>query len=112
MALGLGLTVALALAACSDEGTQDVTVTACAADPGGGFPRATGRVVNQSSKASTYAIRVRFIDASGNRVSEGVDTVGRVEAGQQATWNVSGAARATGQLRCEATASRSEAPGD
>jgi hypothetical protein len=96
---------------CSGEGTEDVAVGACAADPAGGKPVASGIIVNQSSKPSTYVIRIAFFDSDGNRVSEGVDSVGRVEPGQRAQWNASGAANATGTLRCEATATRSEAPG-
>ena len=110
MALALGLTLA---AGCTSSSTaaQDVSITACTADPSGGQPAATGTIVNHSSKASTYAVDITFVDSSGNKVSEGAATVGKVEAAGTATIHVQGVARATGPLTCRISrVSRTVAP--
>ena len=106
-----GSTVASLLAACTGEGTEDISVTACTADPAGGKPVASGTIVNRTSKASTYVIRITFRDSDGNQVSQGIGSVARVEPGGEANWSVSGAGNAAGNPGCEASAERSEAPG-
>lgn len=93
-----------ALPACSSSTHSpagDVTVTACRADPGGGRPTADGHITNHTSKASSYAFGVTFDDASGNRVTAGAATVGKVDAGADATWHVTGATDAKGPLTCK-----------
>jgi len=89
-----------------------VTVAACNADPGGGDPTASGQIVNDSSKTSNYVIRLRFNDAQGNGVSEGVVAVDDVEAGATARWELTGTRSAEGPLTCEITdVSRTHLPG-
>jgi hypothetical protein len=80
---------------------KDVAVTGCNADPGGGRPTADGTVDNHTSKASTYAIDINFYDSSGNRVTEGGATLGKVEAGATATFSAHGLNDATGPLTCK-----------
>lgn len=98
----LGLTL---LQACggssSSEAGSDIRVTTCAADPAGGRPKASGTIVNNSSKPSAYTFEVRFLDPSGNIVSQTPNAVGRVEPGGTADWNVEGIARANGPLNCQ-----------
>jgi hypothetical protein len=113
----LGVTlVALALTAgCSSSAKaaakKDVSITACTASPTGGHPTATGKILNHSSKASLYTIHVKFIDASGNGVGDGVAAVARVEPGATATWNATGTLNAKGKLTCElASVTRTIAP--
>jgi hypothetical protein len=104
--------VAPLLDGCSStKAAQDVTVTACQADAGGGRPTADGTIVNHSSKASTYAISVTFYDSSGNKVSQGGATVGKVEPAASAAFHAPGLADAKGPLSCKvSTVTRAEAP--
>ena len=96
----------------SDDAKDDVAVSTCEADPGGGDPTATGEIVNDSSKTSNYVIRLRFDDAQGNGVSEGVAAVDDVEAGATARWELTGTRSAEGPLTCEVTdVSRTHLPG-
>jgi hypothetical protein len=96
----------------SDDAKDDVTVAACNADPGGGDPTASGQIVNDSSKTSNYVIRLRFNDAQGNGVSEGVAAVDDVEAGATASWELTGTRSARGPVTCELTdVSRTHLPG-
>jgi hypothetical protein len=96
----------------SDDAKDDVTVGTCEADQGGGDPSASGQIVNDSSKTSNYVIRLRFNDAQGNGVSEGVAAVDDVEAGATAEWELTGTRSAEGPLTCEVTdVSRTHLPG-
>ncbi len=100
---GIAVVAAALAGACSSAGSkaaQDVTVTTCTADPAGGKPKVSGQIHNNSSKASTYIIHVRFVDPSGNQVGDGVATVGRVETGGTATWTATGTQSAHGPLTC------------
>ena len=101
------------LAGCgTSKSTADATVTACNADPNGGKPTAEGQVRNTSSKSSTFFIRLGFYDPSGNRVSEGLDSVGSVNPGQSGPFSITGAADAQGLLMCKVlTLRRTAAPG-
>lgn len=90
---------------------KDVSITACVASPTGGRPTADGTVLNHSSKASTYVLGISFYDSSGNKVSAGGDSLGKVEAGATATFHADGLSDAKGPLTCKvATVSRTVAP--
>ncbi len=97
----------------TSKSTQDATVSECNADSGGGKPTAKGLVTNTSSESSTFFVRIGFYDSSGNRVSEGVDTVGSVNAsGGTGPWNTTGVSDAKGPLTCKVvTLRRTAAPG-
>lgn len=96
----------------SDPAKDDVTVQACTADPDGDKPTATGQILNGTSKPSNYVIRLKFLDAPGNQVSEGVNVVNDVEPGATATWKLTGTRGAKGPVRCEVTGvSRTHVPG-
>jgi hypothetical protein len=96
----------------SDDAKDDVAVKACAADPGGGDPKASGQIVNSSSKTSNYVIRLKFNDAQGNGVSEGVANVNDVQAGATARWQLTGTRSARGPVTCVVTdVSRTHLPG-
>ena len=107
------LALVAGLAGCgTSKSTSDATVSACNADPGGGKPTANGEVRNTSSKSSTFFLRIGFYDTSGNRVAEGVDTVGSVDPGGTGPWNTTGAVDAKGPLTCKVvTLRRTAAPG-
>ena len=119
MSRSLRLVAAVAIAGSvligcgTSKSTSDATITACNADPNGGKPTAEGQVKNPSSESSTFFIRIGFYDSSGNRVSEGADTVGSVNAdGGTGPWSVTGAADANGPLTCKVmTLRRTAAPG-
>ncbi len=96
---GLVLTVA-GCSASSDAAKKDVTITACTADPGGGHPTASGKILNHSSKASLYTIHVKFTDASGNGVGDGIATVAKVDPGTTANWHATGTLNAKGKVHC------------
>jgi hypothetical protein len=95
--------VVVAVAGCSasnDTAKKDVTITACTADPGGGHPTARGQILNHSSKPSLYTIHVKFTDASGNGVGDGVAAVAKVDPGTTANWHATGSLSAKGKLQC------------
>lgn len=96
----------------TDDAKKDSTVKACNADAGGGKPKASGQILNHSSKTSNYVIRLKFNDAQGNSVSEGAAPVKDVEANKTATWELTGTRSAKGPLTCEITGvSRTHLPG-
>lgn len=92
-------------AGCTSSSTaaKDVTISACTANPTGGRPTATGMIDNHSSKASTYAVTITFYDSSGNRVSQGAATVGKVEPSAVANFSAEGVSNAKGPVTCKAT---------
>ena len=94
----------MALTACSSSAKsaakKDVTITACTSSPTGGHPTATGKIVNNSSKASLYTIHVKFTDSAGNGVGDGVAAVAKVEPGKTANWHANGTLNAKGPLTC------------
>ena len=94
----------VALAGCSSSKSaaakKDVTITACTADAGGGHPTVTGKIVNHSSKASAYAIHVKFKDSSGNDAGDGVSAVASVQPNATATWHATGTVNAKGPVTC------------
>lgn len=93
------------LTACTSNkaAEKDVTITACRDDPGGGRPTADGTVVNHSSKASTYILTISFRDSSGNKVTDGGATLGKVEPGATAVFHATGVAGGKGPLTCKVT---------
>ncbi|MGI9021901.1 MAG: FxLYD domain-containing protein [Acidimicrobiales bacterium] len=85
----------------TSKSTQDASIAACNADPGGGKPTAQGQVVNTSSETSSFFIRIGFYDVSDNRISEGATTLGSVDPGALGSWTITGAADANGPLTCK-----------
>lgn len=109
----MGAVVACALVSCTSSKTaaKDISVQHCTPDPGGGKPVASGQIDNHSSKASTYTIHVEFDDSSGNRITDGVAAVARVDSGATADWHATGLQDAKGPLKCKLGAvTRTEAP--
>jgi hypothetical protein len=96
----VGLLVA-GCAASSETAAKDVRITSCKGSPTGDRPEAAGTIRNNSSKDSGYTIHVRFKDASGNRVGEGVAVVREVDADGTAKWDVTGTVNAKGKVTCE-----------
>lgn len=105
--------VVVTLSACaSDDPKEDATVTSCVPGNETEKPQATGQVRNTSSKTSSFFVRIEFHDPSGNRVSEGVDTITDVEPGTSSPFTITGLAHAKGPLSCEVgTVRRTAAPG-
>lgn len=94
----------------SKSAKRDVTVTACnAAD--NSKPHAAGTILNHTSKTSIYVIRLKFVDAQGNTVSEGVTSVKSVDPNKTATWQLTGDRGAKGPVRCDTGVSRTNLPG-
>jgi hypothetical protein len=91
------------LAACSSnkKAEQDISITACRADAGGGRPTADGTIINHSSKASTYVVDVKFYDSANNQVSEGGATVGKVLPAATSIFHAEGLSGAKGPLTCK-----------
>ncbi len=112
LGIAMAAVLTVTLVGCGSKSTSAATVTNCQPDPGGDAPpMAEGQVTNNSSKASSFFIRVGFYDNSGNRVSEGVDTLNDVEPGTSSPFQVVGAARANGPLNCKVmTVRRSVSP--
>jgi hypothetical protein len=78
-------------------------VQACNADPAGDKPTASGQILNHSTKTSNYIIRLKFTDAQGHQVAEGVNGVRSVAPGATATWTLKGDSDAKGAFRCKVT---------
>jgi hypothetical protein len=98
------IALATLAAACSSSGSgaaKDVTVTSCDSSPSGGHPRASGQITNHSSKDSAYVIHVRFTDASGNGVGDGVATVAKVAPSGTASWHADDVTSAKGPVSCK-----------
>jgi hypothetical protein len=100
-----------ACAASSKTAAKDVTITSCKASPTGGHPTAAGTIRNRSSKSSAYTIHVKFKDASGNGVGDGIAAVGKVDPDTSAKWHVTDALNAKGKVNCElGTVTRAAVP--
>ncbi len=105
------LLVIAACAASASTAAKDVSITSCTASPTGGHPTAAGGIANHSSQASAYVIQVKFTDATGNRVGDGVAAVAKVAAGGTANWHASGTVDANGPLTCKlASVARTASP--
>ena len=101
-------------AACSaaDDHKADAAITACTPGPDNGKPVASGQVTNSSSKTSNYSIRIGFYDASGNKITDGLDAVTGVEAGSSSPWSVTGLKSMNGAVDCRvAGVTRNVVPG-
>jgi hypothetical protein len=85
----------------SKSARKDVKITSCRADPGGGKPEAEGTIVNRSSKTSRYAVHVKFYDASGNAVGDGISAVASVDPDETAKWDATGTVDAKGPVTCK-----------
>jgi hypothetical protein len=118
--LGILLLVVLAAVAAvvilagrnTQDAKKDVTIKSCQADPQGGKPKASGQILNHTSKTSNYVVKIKFKDAQGNSLSEGAAPVQSVNADKTATWELTGARAAKGPLTCELTGvSRTHVPG-
>jgi len=111
--LALVIIAAVVVFAKDDSSAKrDVTVQACNADPTGDKPTASGQIVNHSSKTSDYVVRLKFTDAQGNQVAEGVDGVKSVASGAGATWTLKGDRDARGPVKCTVTGvTRTHLPG-
>jgi len=90
-------------ASCSSSKSarNDVKISACKADPGGGKPAAAGTIVNHSSKTSAYAVHVKFYDSSGNAVGDGLSAVASVDPNTTARWDTKGSLDAKGPVTCK-----------
>lgn len=96
----------------SASAAGDVTVQSCSADPAGGKPTASGTIVNHSSKTSNYVIRLKFTDAQGNQVSEGVNAVRSVKPAANAVWKLLGSRGVKGPVTCKVSGvNRTHLPG-
>lgn len=94
------------------DAKKDVTVKTCKADPQGGKPKASGQILNHSSKTSNYVVKIKFNDAQGNSLSEGAAPVQSVDADKTAAWELTGDRSAKGPLKCVLTGvSRTHVPG-
>src|SRR5262249_51453843 len=63
-------------------------------------PTAAGHIVNHSSKASVYTVHVKFKDASGNGVGDGITAGARGDAGTAANRDLTGRPPAKGHATC------------
>ena len=94
------------------DAKKDVTIKSCQADPQGGKPKASGQILNHTSKTSNYVVKIKFNDAQGNSLSEGAAPVQSVDADKTATWELTGDRAAKGPLKCELTGvTRTHLPG-
>jgi hypothetical protein len=105
--------VLIVLATKESSGAKDdVSITTCEPASGGGKPTASGQIDNPTSKDSNYTIRLDFVDAAGNTVSQGATSVRDVAAGGTASWELTGVRSAEGPVHCELTGvSRTHLPG-
>lgn len=68
----------------------DIEVLSCTVDDSVGFPKATVRITNHSSKKSDYFGNINFLDAAGTRVAQGAIIETQIEPGQSADADVVG----------------------
>ena len=96
----------------SNPAKDDVTVQACNADPAGGKPTASGQILNNTSKASNYVIRMNSSTPRATR-SQRVSTPSTTWSPRRrrhGRWPAP--ATRTGPVRCELTGvSRTHIPG-
>lgn len=96
----------------TDDAKKDVTLKTCKADPQGGKPKASGVILNKSSKTSNYVVKVKFKDDQGNKLGEGAAPVKSVDSKKSAKWELTGDRDAKGPLKCEISGvSRNHVPG-
>ena len=94
------------------DATRDVTVQSCTAGAAGGKPTASGQILNSTSKSSNNVVRLRFKDANGNAVSNGIAAVNGIATNQTAQWQLTGIQAAKGPVTCELTGvTRTHIPG-
>jgi hypothetical protein len=106
------IAVVVVFAKSDNSAKRDVTVQACNPDVNGAKPTASGQIVNHSSKTSNYVVRLKFTDAQGNQVAEGVNGVKAVAPGATASWTLKGDRAANGPVKCIVTGvSRTHIPG-
>lgn len=82
---------------------DDVKVTSCTVNSATQQATARVEIHNHSSKASTYAITIEFVAASGTRVSEGGTGSSTVAPGQTVRTEVGGVDRVTQKVTCKVT---------
>ena len=100
--VGAAACLFVAFTGCSSSSSarKDVTITACKASPTGDHPSAAGTIVNHSSKSSVYTIHVKFKDASGNEVGDGIAGVAKVDPNQAAKWSATSSLSNKGSVKC------------
>ena len=80
----------------------DAELTACGTAEHLGYPRATVRVTNHSTKRSNYMVSVKFVDSTNTIVGTGMALMSDVDPGQAAT-DTAAAVGAKGQATCQIT---------
>ncbi|WP_256790127.1 hypothetical protein [Frankia sp. AvcI1] len=81
---------------------EDVTITACAADPTTGFAAAKVTVTNHSSKPSNYAITIAFESTDGKtQIGTGLVAVNNLAPGQQSPQDANSLTAASGPFTCK-----------
>lgn len=81
----------------------DVEITKCSVLDAVRWPTAELRITNQSSKASNYWVDVEFLDAKGERISEGFAATNNLAPDRVANETATGTREATGTVTCRVT---------
>ncbi len=81
----------------------DVEITKCSVLEGVRWPTAEVRITNHSSKNSNYWVDVEFVDAKGERVSEGAAVANNLAPDQVANETATGTREASGKVTCRIT---------
>jgi hypothetical protein len=79
----------------------DVSITTCSVGPTLNLPRATGAIVNHSSRYSDYSFTVSFLNKRGEEVAKGSGGKNHIAAQQTVTWAVMGDTPNDGPLTCK-----------
>lgn len=80
---------------------DDVTISKCEVDPLLKLPKASGTIVNHSSKPSNYIVHLEF-NQGATRVAEGYEAANEVAAGQTVNWDATGDKQVTsGAVTCK-----------
>ncbi|WP_030271621.1 hypothetical protein [Streptomyces sp. NRRL B-24484] len=84
----------------SGEKPKDVEITSCSVDPTLHRPSAELSVTNHDTRASTYLVRVEFVDATGTRIGEGTVTASGLAPDRPTVLKAQGTTTATGRTSC------------
>ncbi|AZM53027.1 hypothetical protein DMA15_10795 [Streptomyces sp. WAC 01529] len=81
----------------------DVEITKCSVLEAPRWPTAEVRITNNSSKNSNYWVDVEFVDAKGERISEGFAATNNLAPDKVANETATGTREASGKVTCRVT---------
>lgn len=90
--------------ATEPDAAEDVTITKCTRDSLIGWPHADLKIVNGSGSAAGYVVFVKFVDADGAVVTDGIATTEDLAPGESAKVRAQGLGEVPAGTRCRVEA--------